>query len=141
MAPFEATRSVISALLALMTEIRDGVQILTPQQTSIFLIILENPLVMQPEYVCLLMPLLCSNIIKLDDSMRIYLVHLICDSLKKLSDSREELLSASYLFQQMIGIFQQFITIQLLSSEYSQINDDPVLVVAIQAFEVICEAI
>ncbi|KAI8928073.1 hypothetical protein BC831DRAFT_397940 [Entophlyctis helioformis] len=127
----QSETTFVNAITTLLDHLKHGVQTLEPGQTCIFLIVMENPVFLNADSLSQIMPKLCQLLASLTPAQRAELTSVIFESVTRSTDSKE---SRAHLFQQLVSIIQQFITLRIVSiiDEEFAVNHDEAIMWATQ---------
>ncbi|RKO93937.1 hypothetical protein BDK51DRAFT_21920 [Blyttiomyces helicus] len=126
----ETSTSLVAAAVTLLDHLRQGIQILGPGQIGILLVCLENPLLLDPDILMIIMPKLTHIFATLTPLQATDFKRVLRGSLLRMNAKPEEI---AHTFRQMVDIIEQAITSYILSEMEGPINRDPFVVAGTQA--------
>ncbi|KAI9203945.1 uncharacterized protein BJ171DRAFT_582322 [Polychytrium aggregatum] len=136
-ASIDLGQAVIGGIVATLDDIKNGRQSMDETDVVVLLIILSNPMMMDPDYSDMIMPKLCTVLGSSSQSHRLLFGKIVSNSVTRSFSSREE---AAQAFLQIVGYFQQTISKRiaiLRELDLVPSSRDDVVVAAIRSMELL----
>ncbi|KAJ3314833.1 putative E3 ubiquitin-protein ligase HTD2 [Boothiomyces sp. JEL0838] len=121
---FENEVAILNGITTLLDHIQNGVQEIGKNDYLCFVIIVILPILQDPDTSMTVLPKLCQILAKFNQADKFGFAFILQESIQH---SGKTPMEKSQFFKQMIQLFQQYLTIQILNSEAGSDPDEKVI--------------